>query len=118
MFDSEKLKKGSSSTLHVLPEADPEQMAQTLVSFANSDGGTLVIGVKPDGEIVGQTYNEDIEKSLQKAEELCNPPVVVGTWEQIDVDNKAVVAIRVPRSIELHAMSDGRVLVRRNGENR
>lgn len=118
MFDLNRLKEGAGTNLHFLPELAPEHIAETLVAFANTDGGTLVVGVDSQGRITGQTYGEDVEKALQKAEELCNPPVVVGTWEQLEVADKSVVTIRVPRSIELHALVDGRVLVRSGRDNR
>lgn len=118
MFDSNRLKEGPSSNLHFLPQLDPKQIAETLIAFANTDGGTLVVGVSPKGEVVGQRYSEHVEDALRQAEELCNPPVVVGTWEQVEVEGKSAVTIRVPRSIELHALADGRVLVRSGSDNR
>jgi len=118
MFNSSRLKEGPGPNLHFLPELDPRQIAETLVAFANGEGGTLVVGIDDNGRIRGQTYNDSVEDALRQAEEQCNPPIVVGTWEQIDIDNKAVVAIRIPRSIELHALVDGRVLVRNGEENR
>ena len=118
MFDSSRLKEGPGPNLHFLPELEPRQIAEALVAFANSDGGTLVVGVELNGTIKGQDYGESVENALKEAEENCNPPVVVGTWEQVEVDGKNVVAIRIPRSIELHALGDGRVLVRSGPDNR
>ena len=118
MFDSTRLKEGPGPNLHFLPELDPHQIAEALVAFANSDGGTVVVGVELNGTIKGQDYGEGVENALKEAEEHCNPPVVVGTWEQVEVEDKNIVTIRVPRSIELHALSDGRVLVRSGADNR
>ncbi|KAB2904766.1 MAG: hypothetical protein F9K27_07225 [Anaerolineae bacterium] len=118
MFDINRIKEGPGPGLHFLPELDPQKIADTLVAFANTDGGVLVVGITPDGTILGQAYNDDVETALHKAEELCNPPVVVGSWEQFDLDDWYIVAIRVPRSIELHATTDGRVLVRSGQDNR
>ncbi|MFP4322316.1 MAG: ATP-binding protein [Anaerolineales bacterium] len=118
MFDVKRLKDGPDKTLHFLPELNAQHMAETLVAFANAEGGTLAIGVAEDGKVLGQAYNEKVEDALREAEEKCNPPVVVGAWEQIEVQNQTIVTIRVPRSIELHALNDGRVLVRTGTENR
>jgi ATP-dependent DNA helicase RecG len=118
MFDVNRLKEGPGSNLHFLPALNPKQIAETLIAFANTDGGTLVVGLEPSGTIVGQAYSEKVEDALLEAEEQCNPPVVVGTWEQLETEGTNVVAIRVPRSIELHALDDGRVLVRSGSENR
>lgn len=118
MFNLNQLKEGSGPSLHFLPSPDPQRIAETLVAFANTDGGVLVVGISPDGKVVGQPYTDDVENALQKAEALCTPPIVVGSWEQIEIDDQWVVAIRVPRSIELHSTHDGRVLVRRGQDNR
>ncbi len=101
-----------------MPEPSTEALSEALVAFANTDGGTIVVGLDSAGEYVGQVYSEDLEGILQEAEKQCRPPVVIGNWEQFETDKGAVVSIRVPRSLELHALEDGRVLVRSGTENR
>jgi ATP-dependent DNA helicase RecG len=146
---------------------DPKSIAETLVAFANTEGGTIVIGLKADGTKSDNTPNVDaLQQAMKKADDLYNPPVVVDKWEevqltvingrviQLDIDddfsstngnhvddaadtevasttaivpasttmetNRAftVYAMRVPRSVELHALSDGRVLIRTGDKNR
>lgn len=118
MLDPNFLKNGSSFRLELMPEPTPDTLARTLVAFANTDGGTIVVGVDASGQHSGQVYGEDLEGILQQAEARCKPPVVIGHWEQFETEFGAVVAIRVPRSTELHALDDGRVLVRSGTENR
>jgi len=103
-----------------LEKADSQVIAETLVSFANTEGGTLVIGLKDDGKPSGNKIdNDNLEKALKDADENCNPAVVVGNWEEVTLkDDKKVYALRVPRSIELHALADGRVLIRSGTKNR
>ena len=36
-------------TLAIMPEPDAELLAETLVAFANSDGGAILIGVDEQG---------------------------------------------------------------------
>ena len=56
-----------------LPEAAPEALAEYLVAFANSDGGTIVIGLDEKGRVVGRVYAEELEGVLRSAERLCRP---------------------------------------------
>jgi ATP-dependent DNA helicase RecG len=55
---------------------------------------------------------------LFRSDAICNPPVVVGNLEQVETDNGTVYTLNVPRSIELHALTDGRVLIRSGAKNR
>ena len=103
-----------------LEKADSQVIAETLVSFANTEGGTLVIGLKDDGKPAkSKIDNDSLQKALKDADENCNPAVVVGNWEEVTLeDDNKVYALRVPRSIELHALADGRVLIRSGTKNR
>ena len=112
MLDLTALKNGPGSRLELLPEPSTDALAEALVAFANTDGGMVVIGLDTSGEFVGHAYSEDLEATLREAEQQCRPPVVIGNWEQFETEQGSVVAIRVPRSMELHALEDGRVLVR------
>lgn len=118
MLDPNALQNGPSSRLEFIAEPTVETLAEVLVAFANTDGGTIVVGLDSSGEYVGRTYSEDLEGVLREAEKMCRPPVVIGHWEQFEMEAGSVVAIRVPRSLELHALDDGRVVVRSGTENR
>ncbi|MBN2471761.1 MAG: putative DNA binding domain-containing protein [Anaerolineae bacterium] len=118
MLDPNALQNGPSSRLEFIAEPTTDALAEVLVAFANTDGGTIVVGLDSSGEYVGRTYSEDLEGILREAEKMCRPPVVIGHWEQFETEEGSVVAIRVPRSLELHALEDGRVVVRSGTENR
>ena len=114
---SSLLSKGPGPTLEYIPQADNEHLAETLVAFANADGGTVLLGVGPDGTVRGDLLSEEIENALRLALVACRPPVRT-EWEQMETPQGVVVAIRVPRSTELHSLADGRVLLRAGSENR
>ncbi|MEE8390654.1 MAG: ATP-binding protein [Anaerolineae bacterium] len=103
--------------LAVMPEAEPQLLAETLIAFANSDGGTILIGVDKSGQATGQVYEDEIEGMLRTALHECRPPVVI-RWHQAAAEDGLAFAIVVTRSPELHSLADGRVLVRAGVENR
>ena len=117
MLTTALIKRGPGLLLEFMPEADADALAECLVAFANTDGGNILIGLDLDGQYAGPLYAEEVEGALHAAERQCRPPIPVG-WDEVELDTGKVIAIRVARSAELHAMADGRVLVRRGAENR
>ncbi len=109
--------KKSDSLFEFLPEPDEQRLAETLVAFANADGGTVVVGVDARGRPTGAVDPDELEGSLRAASVRCQPPVQT-SWQQEEVAGGVVVAIGVVRSSELHSLDDGRVLVRAGTENR
>ncbi len=97
-------------------EPDAQLLAETLVAFANSDGGTILIGVDEGGRATGRVYADEVEVALRSAARECRPPVEA-RWHQAAADEGLVFAIVVTRSPELHSLADGRVLVRTGAEN-
>ncbi len=143
MSETELIKAGEGPRLAFVLAADAETIAENMVAFANTEGGVIVIGLRSDGTPApGRTDSADIDKVLTLADELYNPPVVVEKWEEISINARAsastaaesssnggrhdhsspesvpAYAIRVPRSTELHALADGRVLIRSGKVNR
>ncbi len=54
---------------------DQKKIARTLVAFANSDGGSLLIGVKDSGKIAGCNPEEEYHMIEGAAEVFCKPAV-------------------------------------------
>ncbi len=111
------LQTGPTQLVAILPEADPDALAETLVAFANADGGTIYVGVSEAGRPVGNLYPEEFTDAVEQAEALCRPPIPI-KWEQVETSGRFVFVGRVARSSDLHTLSDGRVLVRTGPENR
>lgn len=100
-------------------DGDPELLVDCMVAFANSDGGTIIVGIDEDGRPASHiVYGDELEGLLLAAERRCRPVVQTG-WEQLDLPGGgAAFAINVQRSTELHSLDDGRVLIRVGKENR
>lgn len=103
--------------LEYLAQPDGERLAETLVAFANADGGIVLLGVRPGGQVLAGVQSEEVEGALRLALTACRPPIP-SEWEQVESSEGTVIAIHVPRSTELHSLADGRVLIRVGHENR
>ncbi len=101
----------------LLPDADPDLLAEILVAFANADGGTVYVGLTEEGHPTGDIFPDEINGMFHQAEALCHPPVLV-EWQQTESSGAFVFVGRIRRSPELHTLRDGRVLVRAGTENR
>lgn len=113
---SNLLARGPNQTTAFLPDPNVETLAETLVAFANADGGSILVGITAEGAVVGDVLGEDIEGLLAQALGLCRPPVAT-EWGQAELPQGTVVHINVARSPELHSLADGRVLTRHGTEN-
>jgi len=111
------LKRGPGQTVAFMPYPEVDELAETMAAFANADGGTILIGVDARGRPTDPTLGEDVESNLARALTRCRPPVVT-EWEQCDLPGGVVIALKIARSPELHALADGRVLIRAGVENR
>lgn len=103
--------------MEFLPEADPERLAETLIAFANADGGTIYIGVEAGGRVLGVPSAQEVEEAYTLAQRKCRPPVRA-EWERIETPYGTVLALMVYRSLDLHSLEDGRVYLRVGAENR
>jgi ATP-dependent DNA helicase RecG len=111
------VKKGRGQLLEFMPRPEPELLAEAMIGFANADGGTILVGVTTSGTLVDGVDDEDLKALLLRAQRLCRPPVQTA-WQTVETKGGAAVAISVPRSPELHSLSNGSVLLRSGDKNR
>jgi len=111
------LKNKPSQRLAFLPDADAEALAACLVALANGDGGLIVLGLDEDGRLTTPIWEEEAEYALREAAALCRPPIPT-QWQPVETREGMLIGISVPRSLALHSLYDGRVLVRSGAANR
>ncbi len=78
---------------------DTKKIARSLVAFANTDGGKLLIGVKDNGVIAG-VRSEEEAYMIETAAHLYTKPEVNFTTQNHSIDGKSVVEVVVEPSSE------------------
>jgi predicted HTH transcriptional regulator len=76
---------------------DSKKIAKSLVAFANTDGGRLLIGIKDNGKIVGIKTDEEFYMIEAAAKIYSNPPINFST-QQWQIEGKTVLEIQVEPS--------------------
>lgn len=92
--------------------ADADLIAAT-VCLANTEGGTLFVGVEDDGEITGLLpVHQDLPGMAALIANRTRPPLNVQVT-RLEVDGKVVARIEVPKARNVVATADGLVQHRR-----
>ncbi|MCG6187937.1 AlbA family DNA-binding domain-containing protein [Maribellus maritimus] len=76
---------------------DSKKIAKSLVAFANTDGGRLLIGVKDNGKIAGIRTDEEFYMVEAAAKIYSNPAINFST-KQWQVEGKTVLEIGIDSS--------------------
>ena len=106
------LQSGEDSFVEFKRDAvHPNSLARELVAFANTQGGTVLLGVDDDGSVSGITKAKVEEWIANIATNNCIPPLIP-TIQTFQISGKKVLAIAVERSFEPHRVSDGKYYVR------
>ena len=101
---------------------DSKKIARTLVAFANTDGGKLLVGVRDNGSIAGVQSEEEFYMVQAAADLYCKPPISFESkvW---DIKGKSVLEITVKKNEnnKLHEAPDKegkyKVYIRVNDQN-
>jgi predicted HTH transcriptional regulator len=77
----------------------PDKILRELVAFANSNGGTLLLGVRDDREIIGLKFGEEDDFVLQKyIHTHIHPPLPYKNERYILPNEREVLLYKIPSS--------------------
>jgi len=98
-YISELIAQGEHQQLDFKFEvSDSKKIARTLSAFANTDGGTLLIGVKDNGHIAGVRSEEEYYMIEAAADMYCHPKVPFEAKEW-NIDGKLILEVKVETSL-------------------
>ena len=76
---------------------DAHKIAKSVVAFANTEGGRLLVGVKDNGRIKGVQSDEEIYM-IEAAAEMYSTPKIEFEVKRWVVEGKEVLEIYIPKS--------------------
>ncbi len=101
-----------------LPENE-HQFLDTVVSLANTKGGTILVGVSDNGEIVGLPNPDDVQVTITNwISDKCDPRPDFQMYT-IQIDQKTIIVVDLPEgSNKPYQDIDRGIFVRRGSSNR
>ena len=114
------IRKGESINVEFKRELNPKhtEFLETVVSFANTSGGTIFLGVDDNCRVVGFRENVDA-KIVDLISDHCDPPMVVQVNSNIDLSGKPITLVKVPEGTNKpYILKDRGIFVRRGSSDR
>jgi len=107
------IRQGESQALEFKRSlATEDKMVEELASFANTSGGTVIVGVRDSGEIIGVSIGANTETNLvNKITDNTDPPLYP-TLSIHSISGKSVIVISVEESINKPHLAFGKAFVR------
>lgn len=75
---------------------DSIEIAKTIIAFANTQGGKLNVGLKPNGKIIGIFPNDEINK-LDRIIDVCDPNLKVDS-QIVEIGFRLVLVVNIEKS--------------------
>lgn len=119
---AELLSRGKGSSLHWFPEDVPlSNLAETLVGMANSQGGTVLLGIAPrSAEVIGLLNAKAARDRVFQAALLAEPALVLPIPRILQLDERQdgsqVLCVTVPAGLPHVYQLDGRYLGREGNQ--
>ena len=94
-----RLQQGESETLEFKRSlGELREIVETVGAFANARGGTLLIGVDRDGQVVGVQLGRGSLESLANAIQQNTDPKVLPSLSVAALEGRTVIVVEVPES--------------------
>ena len=100
---------------------DSRKIARSMVAFANTDGGRLLLGIRDNGSIAGVRSDEEYYMAEAAAKLYSKPPIDFQT-RQWTIETKTVLEIEIPKSKEPNHQAQNEegkwlIYIRKNDQN-
>ena len=100
---------------------DSRKIARSMVAFANTDGGRLLLGIRDNGSVAGIQSDEEYYMA-EAAAKLYSKPTINFQIVQWQIDGKSVLEIVVPKRDDIPYLAqneDGKwmVYIRKDDQN-
>ncbi len=90
---SEDPKKGKQPS-NILKKR--EEFIETIIAFANAEGGIILLGVSDNAEIIGlENPTDDEKRIIEYVDKYCRPPINVSI-KYIELQGMKILSIEVP----------------------
>ena len=93
----------------------PKNLFETICAFLNSDGGTILLGVRDDGTVIGVEEEKISQMKIDLANLSNNSQKIDPTYllfpEVFEVMGKKIISVQIPVSSHLHK-SQGEIYLR------
>ncbi len=110
------LRAGESQTVEWKASFDRETI-ETLVAFANAEGGTVLIGVGNDGAVRGVTLGKETLNEWLGQVKAATSPTLIPDVQAVDVEGRTVVVWTVGEYPVKPVNTRGRYFKRRASSN-
>lgn len=96
----------------------PEALARETVAFANSAGGTILLGVADDGTVLGIDGSEQLEEWVMNIARTAVIPALTVTYETVAINATRVAVVGVPKGSDKPYQTGDKYLMRVGSTNR
>jgi len=111
------IKTGESSTVEFKEKFD-ERTIESAVAFANTKGGIIFIGISDKNNIIGITIGKETLNKWTNQISQSTDPSIIPELEEIKVDGKTVVAVKIKENPIKPISTRGKCLKRVDSSNR
>jgi len=111
--------QGEGQQIDLKEEAiKPGRLAETLVAFANAEGGVILIGVDDEGRIPGVSDLKRATDNVVEAISHCSPPLGIGLPQAVEMaPGVTVLIVEIPAQLPRVYHAHGRYLRRAGSMN-